>query len=184
MKQIWTVLGHVYLVTCRSDLWNRLFRHLSYSVFRTHNIGNRKLWGSSFFSKYSKFQLDFKNWARNWEKVYFLRQLLRNWYREIASIRNRTLFIGSQYVNKQTQNLACQSERIFPTQLTWQWPMNMIKVMWCIFQQCLGTFTMLFLEGSSEMGLFRHLSDYVLGVRNFENTKCMRVIFFFKIFKI
>ena len=139
----------------------------------------QKLWGSSFFSKYSKFKLDFKNWARNWEKVYFRRKLLRNWYRYIASIRNRALFIASQYVNKQTQNLACQQERIFRTQLTWQWPVNMIEVMWCIFQQCLGTFTMLLLEGSSETGLFRHLSDYVFGVRNFENTKCTRVIFFF-----
>ena len=42
---------------------------------------------------------------------------------------------------------------------------------------------MLLLEGSSETGLFRHLSDYVFGVRNFENTKSMRVIFFFKYLK-
>ena len=30
---------------------------------------------------------------------------------------------------------------------------------------------MLLVEGSSETGLFRDLSDYVFGVRNFENTK-------------
>ena len=34
--------------------------------------------------------------------------------------------------------------------------MNMIKVLWCRFQQCLGTFTMLLVEGSSEIGLFKH----------------------------
>ena len=39
---------------------------------------------------------------------------------------------------------------------------------------------MLLVEGSYEMGLFRHLSNHVLGVRNFGNTKSMRVIFFFK----
>ena len=42
---------------------------------------------------------------------------------------------------------------------------------------------MLLLQGSSETGLFRHLSDYVFGVRNIEIKKCIRVIFFFKIFK-
>ena len=31
---------------------------------------------------------------------------------------------------------------------------------------------------------FRHLSNHVFGVRNFGNTKLMRVIFFFKTFKI
>ena len=39
--------------------------------------------------------------------------------------------------------------------------MNHIKALWCRFQQCLGTFTILLVEASSEMGLFRHLSDYV-----------------------
>ena len=43
---------------------------------------------------------------------------------------------------------------------------------------------MLLVEGSYEMGLFRHLSNHVLGVRNFGNTKSMRVIFFFQTFKI
>ena len=58
--------------------------------------------------------------------------------------------------------------------------MNMIMVLWCRFQQCLGTFTMLLVEGSSETGLFRHLSDYVFGVRNFEITKSMRASFLSK----
>ena len=33
-------------------------------------------------------------------------------------------------------------------------------------------------------GLFRHLYDYVFGVRNFEITKSMSIIFFFKMFEI
>ena len=36
---------------------------------------------------------------------------------------------------------------------------------------------MILVEGSSETGLFRHLSNHVFGVRNFGNTKSMRVIF-------
>ena len=62
--------------------------------------------------------------------------------------------------------------------------MNLIKVLWCRFQQCLGTFTMLLVEGSSGTGLFRHLHDYVFRVRNFGQTKSMTVIFSFEIFKI
>ena len=42
---------------------------------------------------------------------------------------------------------------------------------------------MLLVAGYSEIGYFRHLSDYVFGVRNFENTKSMKVIFFFKYLK-
>ena len=38
---------------------------------------------------------------------------------------------------------------------------------------------MLLVEGSSEAAIFRHLSDSVFGVRNFENTKFIRAIFFF-----
>ena len=47
-----------------------------------------------------------------------------------------------------------------------------------------GTFTMLLVEASSETELFKHLSDYVLAVRNLENTKSMIAIFLFKMCKI
>ena len=50
----------------------------------------------------------------------------------------------------------------------------------CRYEQCLDTFTMLLLESSSQTRLFRHLSDYVFGGGNFENTKAIRVIFFSK----
>ena len=69
------------------------------------------------------------------------------------------------------------------TQLTRQWSLNMINVMRCGFQQCLATFTMLFLEGSSETGLFRHFCNYVFVVCKFRNTKAVRVIFFWKYLK-
>ena len=59
----------------------------------------------------------------------------------------------------------------------------MIKVLWCRFQQCLGTFTILLVEGSSKLRLLTHLYDYVFGVRNFGNAESMRVIFFSKYLK-
>ena len=65
-----------------------------------------------------------------------------------------------------------------------QWSMNMINVLSGGYWQCCSTFTILLVEGSSETGLFRHFSDYVFGVRNFEITKSMSIIFFVKTFKI
>ena len=62
--------------------------------------------------------------------------------------------------------------------------MNMIKAMFSRFEQCLGTFTISLVEASSKTGLFRHLSDYVFGVRNFEIRKFMRVLFCPKLIKI
>ena len=61
-----------------------------------------------------------------------------------------------------------------------QYSMNMIKMLWCRFQQCLGTSPMLLVQGSSETGLFILLSNHNIGVRNFGNTKAMRVTFFKK----
>ena len=60
---------------------------------------------------------------------------------------------------------------------------NMIQVLWCRSKQFLGTSTMLLVKGSSETGLFRHLSDYVFEVRNIANKKSLRIIFFFKILR-
>ena len=62
--------------------------------------------------------------------------------------------------------------------------MKMIKTMWWRCEPCLGTFTMLLVEASSETGLFRHLSNHVFRVRNFGNTKAVRIIFCSKMFKI
>ena len=58
--------------------------------------------------------------------------------------------------------------------------MNMINMLWCRFQQCLATFTILLVEGSSQTGLFRHSCNHFVGVLNFGNGKAIRVIFFFK----
>ena len=114
----------------------------------------------------------------------FLRYLNLNWYRSLLSINNRILFIDSQCVNKKSEDFACQYKRLFPTHLPWQRSMNVIKVLWCRFQQCLGAFTMLLVEGSSQRALFRHLSDYVFRAHNIGSTKAMAVIFLFKRFKI
>ena len=72
-------------------------------------------------------------------------------------IRNGILIIGRECVKNQSQDLACQKERLSVTQLPWQWSIKMIKVFW--------------------FRLFKHLSNHVLRVRNFGSTKSMRAIF-------
>ena len=61
--------------------------------------------------------------------------------------------------------------------------MNMIKLLWCRFQQCLGSFTMLLVKEFSQTWLFRHLSDNVSRVRNFKITKSMMASFLSKCWK-
>ena len=62
--------------------------------------------------------------------------------------------------------------------------MNNIKMLRCRFQQCLGMSAMWLVEASSETRLFGHLSTHVFGVRNFRNTKAIRVFFFSRSLKI
>ena len=56
----------------------------------------------------------------------------------------------------------------------------MVKALSFRFQKCFGPFTMLLVEGSSETGLFRSLSNHVFGVRKFKNTSAMSVSLFFQ----
>ena len=65
--------GYVYHVACRRVLSNGAFWQLSNHVFGVCNFEIQNLWGSSFLSKYLKFNLDLKNAAKNWEKVFFCR---------------------------------------------------------------------------------------------------------------
>ena len=51
----------------------RLFRHLYDHVFWSRNFGNTKYTSVIFFLKYLKFNLDFENALKNWEKVFCFR---------------------------------------------------------------------------------------------------------------
>ena len=53
----------------------------------------------------------------------------------------------------------------------------MVKVLSFRFQQCLVSLTRFLF--SPEMGVIRHWSNFLFGVRNFGNTPVMRVTFFF-----
>ena len=144
----------------------------------------QKLWGHHFFSKCLKFNIDFKNAVKISEKVFCFSDNLI-WFGTVKLSLLRTGYFSLiANVLTSSTNVWHLIERLFPTQFPWQWSMNMIKVLWCRFQKCLATFTMLLVERSSQTGLLRHLYDYVFAVRNFGNRKCLRDIFFFKIFEI
>ena len=67
--------------------------------------------------------------------------------------------------------------------MPWQLSINVIKIIWYRFEQHYGPFTMSIVEESSEIALFRHLSNHVFAVRKFGNTKSMRIIVFFQNFQ-
>ena len=186
---------------CDADFksaWARLRRCLLKDSLKRHfldiylttfsecvNSEIQNLWGSSFFWNHLKFKLDFKNSTQNSQKIFCF------WDNCIWISIVKLSLLGTGYFSS-AANVLTSSPKIwhvnkrefFQLHFTWQWSMNIITVLWCRFQQCLGTFTMLLVEGLSETGLFRYLSDYVFGVPNIGNTKSMRVILLFKRSKI
>ena len=133
-------------------------------------------------SNCSKFHLDFKNAVKNSEKVFCFRDnciwigivklsLLRTGYFSSAAnvLTSSTKIL---HVNKRE---FFQLHRLGSDQ--WIRSGDLMQI-----STVLGYVCHVACQSISEMGLFRHLSDYVFGVRNFENTKSMRVIFLFKMF--
>ena len=102
-----------------------------------------------------------------------------NWYRLIFFIKNRILFIGSKCVKKSIKRFGMSIRETLYESIDLAVINGSDKVLWFRSQQCLGTLTMLLVKRFSQTGLFRHLSDYVFGVRNFRIAKSMRVILFF-----
>ena len=79
----------------------------------------------------------------------------------IVSTKKRVLVIGSQCVNQKSKDFACHYQWLFSTQFPSQWSTNMVKELALRVNQCFGPFTMLREDGSTQMGLFRHLSNHV-----------------------
>ena len=70
LVQISTVFGPVYHTACRRASKTELFKHLSNHVLRVRNFGSTKSMRAIFVSKCSRFNLYFKNAAKNSEKVF------------------------------------------------------------------------------------------------------------------
>ena len=173
-----------YWLSKHPPKWDFLEIYLTtFSQSITSKIQN--LWGSTFDSKFLKFNLNFKNAAKNSERVFsFSDNCIWIGIVKLSLLRTQYFSSAANVLTSSPKILHVNKRDFFQLSWFWQWSMNMLICLWCRFQQCLGTFIMLLVEGSSETWLFRQLSNHVLGVCNFGNTKAVRVIFLFKIFKI
>ena len=160
---------------------NILFRHWSGHAFGVRNFGNTKSMRVIFSLESLKFFIDFKNSAKNWEKVLcFWDNCIWIGIVKLSLLRRGYFSSAANVLRTSPEIYNVKNKDIFDDKtLTWHWSINMIMMLWCRFQQCFGTFTMLLDKGLSETIPFRHWSDHVYGVRNFGNTKSMRIIFFF-----
>ena len=76
-------------------------------------------------------------------------------------LRREYLSSAVNGLTKCRKDFAYHSERPFQLELPTQGSINMVKVLSFRFQHCFGLLTMLLVEGFSETGLFRHLSNHV-----------------------
>ena len=159
-------------------LLRREFLDIYLTTFSEAQISEKKtLWGSYLVSKYSKFHLNFKNAGKNCEKVFCFSDNC-TWISivKLSPVRTR-YFLSAANVLKSSPKIWHVNKRDFFQLIL---SMNRIKVLWCRFQQCFATFTMLLVKGLSQTGLLRHLSDYIFIVLNFKITKSMKASFLSK----
>ena len=146
------------------DRWSKtgLFRHLPDHVFRGPWF--RKYINSEGHLSLKMFKIwcKFEKWTKKFRKNFlFLRQMHLNCLHWIVSTKKRILVIGSQCVNEKSWDFAYNYESLFPTQLPSYWSMNMVRELPLRLNQCFRPCTMLPVDGSSQTGLFRYLSNHV-----------------------
>ena len=118
-------------------------------IFKIH-----QLWGQSFFWYCSNFNLNFENAEKILENVF------RFWDSCIWKSCYNLSLLRREYLSSAVNDFAYHSDRLFPPELLSQRSLNMVKKMLSFrFPQCFNPFTMLLVEGSSEMVLFRHLCN-------------------------
>ena len=122
----------------------------------------RVIFSLKIFKIESKFRKCKKKNNKKNEKNIFVSEIIasENVARN-ASFKKTILVIDSQWVNKESQDFPYKSERNFQPELFSRASINMVKVLYFSFEQCLGPFIMLLLKGFSERGLFKHLPNHV-----------------------
>ena len=157
------------LVSLPCYLLNFSLKRDSLDIYLTTFFGVRNFKNTSairviFFWKCSKLNRNLQNVKKNWQNIFcFWDNCIWNIWKSSykISIKRRILVIGSQWVNKKPLDFLSQPERLFQHEVPLQREINVVKMASCSFEQCLGTFTLLLVEGTSETGLFRHLSKHV-----------------------
>ena len=137
-----------------------------------------------FFSKSSKFNLDFKKAAKNWEEAFcFSMNCIWIGVVKLSLLRTGYFSSAANVLTSSTKILHVNKREFFQLHRLgsdqWIRSGDLMQI-----STVLGYVCHVACQSICEMGLFRHLSDYVFGVRNFENTKSTRVISFSKTFKV
>ena len=87
----------------------RVFRHLSNHVFEVRNCRNTKTYeGHLFFQNVQNLRYISKMQPKIEKKVFVSEIIGSELVSLIVSMKSKILFIGSQCVNKQSQDFACQ----------------------------------------------------------------------------
>ena len=138
-EKIWQKYSHKDF----TSVWNRLTRWLSKDVLRRHwivsgmskpstvaNFGNTL--GITIFFVLKMFEIwwKFHKWNKKPRTCFFSLILLDlNTERQILTIRNRILVMGSPCVNKLAYDFKLISGRYFPNYFSSQWRKNMLKLL-------------------------------------------------------
>ena len=141
--------------------WNFLNIYLTV-IFGIRKFQNTSAMRVIFFLK--MFKIEFKFWkCKENSKIIFC-----FWDNCIWKCCNKLHLLTRKYMSLAVNGLANSSKILHIAQRNFinlnslsHRPINMVKVLSFRFEQCIGLFTMLLLKGSSEMGLFRHLSNHV-----------------------
>ena len=96
----------------------------------------------------------------------------------------RILFIGYQYVNKQSQDFRYYQHRIFRAHFLSHCSKNTRKILACWFRRFFEPLNMLAAHKCSDTRLFRHLSNLAFCSLLFQNHITSETHLFFKVFKM
>ena len=138
-----------------------LFRHLNNPAFCRLQFKKPITSEAHFFFKSIQNFMHISKVKKKFEKISFYFQVIA--FKLVALntrfYLERILFIGCQYVNKQSQNFVYFYERIFRADFLSVCSRIVIKIMPRRFKQSFGAFDMLTTHKCSDTGLFRYLNN-------------------------
>ena len=143
-----------------------------------------KLWFSSFFSKCSKFCLNFKAAMKIWQKAFnSLHKRIWVGCKKFSLLEREYLSLAVNMLTNSSNILYLTKKDVFPSHLISQWWKSRTKEISCWFQHCCGPANTLNTEECSETVPFRHLSNHIFWRQQFRKYLTYETNVFFKMFQ-
>ena len=172
------------MLLVEKSLETELFRHLFNYAFQLLNFGNKSAIRVIFFWKCLKFNLHIKNAKRNRENNFsFWDNCIWIGCQKLSLLKREYLSSTVNMLTNILKNLHITKRHFLATQLPSQWSIDMVKVVSFRFYRSLVPLTILFVQGSSETGLFRHLFNHVFRSLWFRKYISQQRLFSLKMFK-